>query len=103
MAVARIRRRNAITIGRSLVLRSPQLRLGAGTSAASAHGSKEATGGHALFIHSASECREILKLAKRISERRNQASRDGSPPWRRPGKEKVDEGDIAAGERDLRY
>jgi hypothetical protein len=40
---------------------------------------------------------------KRISERRKQASRDGSPPRRRPGKEKVDEGELAAGERDLEY
>jgi hypothetical protein len=40
---------------------------------------------------------------KRISERREQASKDGSPPRRRPGKEKVDEGDLAAGERDLGY
>jgi hypothetical protein len=47
--------------------------------------------------------REILKLAKRVSEWREQASKDGSPPRRRPGKEKVDEGDAAAGERDLRY
>jgi hypothetical protein len=53
--------------------------------------------------HSASECREILKLAKRISERCDQASRDGSPPRLWPGKEKVDEGDLAAGERDLGY
>jgi hypothetical protein len=42
-------------------------------------------------------------LAKRISERCEQASRDGSPPWHRPGKEKVEEGDVAAGERDLGY
>jgi hypothetical protein len=47
-AVARKRRRIAVTIGRSLVLRSPQLRLGAGTSAASAHGNREVTVGHAL-------------------------------------------------------
>jgi hypothetical protein len=40
---------------------------------------------------------------KRINERREQASRDGSPPRRRPGKEKVDEGDVAVGERDLGY
>jgi hypothetical protein len=40
---------------------------------------------------------------KRISERREQASKDGSPPRRRPGKEKIDEGDVAAGERDLGY
>jgi hypothetical protein len=58
---------------------------------------------HPNSRHSASECREILKLAKRISERREQASRDGSPPRRRPGKEKVDKGDLAAGERDLGY
>jgi hypothetical protein len=53
--------------------------------------------------HSASECHEIIKLAKRVSERREQASKDGSPPRRQPSKEKVDEGDAATGERDLRY
>jgi hypothetical protein len=53
--------------------------------------------------HSASECREIIKLAKHVSERREQASKDGSPPRRRPGKEKVNKGDAAAGERDLGY
>jgi hypothetical protein len=58
---------------------------------------------HPNARHSASECQEILKLAKHISERHEQASRDGSPPRRRPGKEKVDEGDLAAGERDLGY
>jgi hypothetical protein len=58
---------------------------------------------HPNSRHSASECREILKLAKRISERHEQASKDDSPPHRRPGKEKVDEGDTAAGERDLGY
>jgi hypothetical protein len=58
---------------------------------------------HPNSCHSASECRDILKLAKRISERREQASKDGSPPRRRPGKEKVDEGDADAGEQDLGY
>ena len=58
---------------------------------------------HPNAHHGASECREIIKLAKRGSERREQASKDGSPPRRRPGKEKVDEGDTAAGERDLGY
>jgi hypothetical protein len=58
---------------------------------------------HPNSRHSASECREIIKLAKRVSERREQASKDGSPPRCRPGKEKVDEGDATAGERDLRY
>jgi hypothetical protein len=50
--------------------------------------------------HSASECREIIKLAKRVSEH---TSKDGSPPRHRPSKERVDDGDVAAGERDLRY
>jgi hypothetical protein len=58
---------------------------------------------HPNSRHSASECREIIKLAKRVSELREQDSKDGSQPRRRPGKEKVDEGDAAAGERDLGY
>jgi hypothetical protein len=58
---------------------------------------------HLNSRHSASKYREILKLAKHISEQREQASKDGSPPRHRPGKEKVDEGDLAAGERDLGY
>jgi hypothetical protein len=58
---------------------------------------------HPNSRHSASECREIIKLTKRVSERREQASRDGLPPCRRPGKEKVDEGNAVAGERDLGY
>jgi hypothetical protein len=58
---------------------------------------------HPNSRHSASECREIIKLMKRVSKRREQASKDGSPPRRRPGKERVDDGDVAAGERDLRY
>jgi hypothetical protein len=58
---------------------------------------------HPNSRHSATECREIIKLAKRVSERREQTSKDGSPPRRRPGKEKADDGDVAAGERDLGY
>ena len=53
--------------------------------------------------HNAAECREIIDLAKRVSERREQSSKDGSPPCRRPGKEKVDDGEVATAERDLRY
>jgi hypothetical protein len=41
---------------------------------------------HPNSRHSAEECREIIELAKRISERREQTSRDGSPPHHRPGK-----------------
>jgi hypothetical protein len=53
--------------------------------------------------HSAAECREIIDLAKRVSERHEQSSKDGSPPRRRPDKEKVDDGEVAAAERDLGY
>jgi hypothetical protein len=58
---------------------------------------------HPNSRHSTSEYHEIIKLAKRVSERREQTSKDGSPPRRRPGKERVDDGDVAAGEQDLGY
>jgi hypothetical protein len=48
--------------------------------------------------HSTVECREIIDLAKRVSERREQSSKDGSPPRRRPSKEKVDDGEVVADE-----
>jgi hypothetical protein len=53
--------------------------------------------------HSAAECREIIDLAKRISEQCEQSSKDGSPPCRHPGKEKVDDREVAAAEQDLGY
>jgi hypothetical protein len=53
--------------------------------------------------HNAAECREIIDLAKRVSERREQSSKDGSPPRRRPGKERVDDGEVVVAERDLGY
>jgi hypothetical protein len=53
--------------------------------------------------HSAAECREIIDLAKRVSEWHEQSSKDGSLPRRRPDKEKVDDGEVAAAERDLGY
>jgi hypothetical protein len=58
---------------------------------------------HPNSRHSTAECREIIELAKRVSERCEQTSRDGSPPHRRPGKERADSGEVAAGEPDLRY
>jgi hypothetical protein len=58
---------------------------------------------HPYGRHSAAECREIIDLTKRVSERREQSSKDGSPPRRRPDKEKEDEGEVAAAERDLGY
>jgi hypothetical protein len=53
--------------------------------------------------HSAAECHEIIDLTKRVNERCEQSSKDGSPPRRRPGKEKVDDSEVAAVERDLGY
>jgi hypothetical protein len=53
--------------------------------------------------HSTEQCCEIIDLAKRISERHKQSSKDGSPPRRRPGKDKVDDGEVAAVERDPGY
>jgi hypothetical protein len=53
--------------------------------------------------HSPAECRKIIDLANRVSERRERFSKDDSPPRRRPGKEKVDDGEVVAAERDLGY
>jgi hypothetical protein len=53
--------------------------------------------------HSSAECREIIDLAKCVSARREQSSEDGSPPHRRPGKERVHDDEVAAAEPDLRY
>jgi hypothetical protein len=58
---------------------------------------------HPNSRHNASECREIIKLAKRVSERREDTSKDGSPPRRRPGKERFNDGEVATGERELGY
>jgi hypothetical protein len=62
---------------------------------------------HPNSRHSAAECHEIIDLVKRVSERvserREQSSEDGSPPRRCPGKEKVDDDEVATAERDLGY
>jgi hypothetical protein len=58
---------------------------------------------HPNGCHSAAKCREIIDLAKHVSERREQFSKEGSPPRRRPGKERVDDSEVAAAERDLGY
>jgi hypothetical protein len=58
---------------------------------------------HPNSLHSAADCREIIKLMKRVSEWREQSSKDGSPPRRWPGKERADEEAAVAGERDLGY
>jgi hypothetical protein len=58
---------------------------------------------HPNAHHGASECREIIRLAKRVSERREQPSKDGSSPHHRPGKERVDNDEVTTGERELGY
>jgi hypothetical protein len=58
---------------------------------------------HPNARHSASECREIIKLVKRVSERREQSSKDGSPAHHRPSKERVDDDEVATGEQELEY
>jgi hypothetical protein len=58
---------------------------------------------HPNSRHTTTECREIIDLVKRVSERREQSSRDSSPPRRRPSKKRVDDGEVAAAERDLGY
>jgi hypothetical protein len=58
---------------------------------------------HPNARHSASECREIIKLMKRVSEQREQSSKDVSLPRRRPSKERVDNDEVAAGEWELGY
>jgi hypothetical protein len=84
-----------------------QLRLGAEMSATSTHGHRGVTAAHALYTPTvaiaAAGCREIIELTKHVSERHEQTSKDGSPPRRRPGKERVDIGEVATGEPDLGY
>jgi hypothetical protein len=58
---------------------------------------------HPNSRHSVAECREIIKLTKRVSDRHEKSCKDGSPPCRRPGKERADDGEVAVGERDLGY
>ena len=104
--MAKRKRRAAATKGRSQPRWSLQLRPGAGATATSAHNHKGVTAARALYTpngcHSAAECREIIDLAKRVSERvserHEQSSKDGSPPRHCPGKEKVDDDEVAAAE-----
>ena len=58
---------------------------------------------HPNSHHSVAECCEIIDLAKRVSEWREQSSKDGSPPRRRPGKENVNDGEVVTAARDLGY
>jgi hypothetical protein len=58
---------------------------------------------HPNSRHSAADCREIIKLARRVSEWHKQSSKDVSPPCRQPGKKGADEEAMAMEGRDLGY
>jgi hypothetical protein len=58
---------------------------------------------HPNAHHGASECHEIIRLVKRVSERRKQPSRGGTPPRHRPDKERVDNDEMVAGDQELGY
>jgi hypothetical protein len=58
---------------------------------------------HPNAHHGASECREIIRLAKRVSGRREQPSRGDTPPCHRPSKERVDNDEVVVGDRELGY
>jgi hypothetical protein len=56
---------------------------------------QESSGGtcpvHPNSHHRAADCREIIKLARCISEQREQSFKDVSPPHRRPGQKEAGE------------
>jgi hypothetical protein len=58
---------------------------------------------HPNSRHRVADCREIIKLARRVSERREQSSKDVSPPHRRPGQKEADEEAATVKGRDLGY
>jgi hypothetical protein len=58
---------------------------------------------HPNAHHGTSECHEIIRLAKRVSERRKHPSKGGTPPCHRPSKERVDNDEVAAGDQELGY
>jgi hypothetical protein len=58
---------------------------------------------HPNSRHSATDCCEIIKLARRVSERCEQSSKDVSPPRRRPGRKGADEEAAAVERQNLDY
>jgi hypothetical protein len=58
---------------------------------------------HPNSRHSATDCREIIKLARRVSERHEQSSKDVSPPRHWPGKKGANEEAATVEGRDLGY
>jgi hypothetical protein len=98
---AKRRRRNAAKRSRSLPLQLSQPRLEDGVRNKRLRpqgGNSGSCPVHPNARHRASECREIIKLMKRVSEQHEQSSKDVSLPRRRPSKERVDNDEVAAGE-----
>jgi hypothetical protein len=58
---------------------------------------------HPSSRHSAADCREIIKLVKHVSKRRERSPRDGSPPRRWLRKEGANKKAAAVGGQDLTY
>jgi hypothetical protein len=58
---------------------------------------------HPNSRHRAADCHEIIKLARRVSERREPSFKDSSPPHRRPSQKGADEKSAAAEGQDLGY
>jgi hypothetical protein len=58
---------------------------------------------HPNSRHSAADCRDIIKLAKHVSKRRERSPRDDSPPRRWLHEEGVDDKAAAMGGQDLTY
>jgi hypothetical protein len=58
---------------------------------------------HPNSRHCAADCREIIKLARRIRERREQSFKDGSPPYRRQSQIGADGKAAATEGQDLDY
>jgi hypothetical protein len=58
---------------------------------------------HPNTHHGASECHEIIRLARHVSERCKQPSRGGTPPRHRPGKKRADNDEVTAGDQELGY
>jgi hypothetical protein len=58
---------------------------------------------HPKSRHRAADCREIIKLARRISERREQSLKDGTPPHHRPSQKGADGKATAMEGQDLSY
>jgi hypothetical protein len=58
---------------------------------------------HPKSRHRAADCREIIKLTRRVSERRERSLKDGTPPCHRPSQKGADGKAAAAEGQDLGY